>query len=346
MSKTYTRTHPHITFKLDLRRAPPRFWSMLSDAAVRCETYPLIVMDDDVGEALNDLAARRGALASAKIEGNTLTRREVALLARGELRLSESHARLGHEVKNILDAFDMPLVSETPPGSDRISKITSQWYKDLNALVMRNIPEQQGSPYGAIRTVGVQVGGNRCPPAEECGYLLDRLFDWLGELGEDFKIYGSKMAGTILQALVAHLYAAWIHPFTDGNGRSSRLLEYHILTNGGVRSEQWGWGGTSSIAAHRLAEFYWNTRTSDGGYYDQLAWSYRSGDDGIDFLTYAVSGFAKALAWEYGVFVNSGDVLRHYANAERIIEERDETEFRAKMREANRSLARARAGLE
>lgn len=345
-SLTYLRTHPHITFKLDLRRAPPRFWAMLFDAAVRCDTYPLIVMEPDVGEALNGLAARRGALASAKIEGNTLSRADVARLARGELNLPERDARLGHEVKNILDAFDMPHISELAPGSDRVSKINSQWYKDLNALVMRNIPEKYGSPYGAIRTVGVQVGGNHCPPAEECDYLLDRLFDWLGEMGEDFKVYGNKMAGAILQALVAHLYAAWIHPFTDGNGRSSRLLEYHILTTGGIRSEKWGFSGTSPIAAHRLAEFYWNTRTSEGGYYDQLARSYRSGDDGIGFLTYAVSGFAKALAWDYGVFVNNDDSLRHYVNGERIMEERDETEWRAKMRQANLSLAKARAGLE
>ena len=37
-------------------------------------------------------------------------------------------------------------------------------------------------------------------------------------------------AYAILKAIFAHLYLVWIHPFGDGNGRTARLLEFHILT--------------------------------------------------------------------------------------------------------------------
>ena len=57
-------------------------------------------------------------------------------------------------------------------------------------------------------------------PWEECQYLLDQL---CGFLNKDFKPPTKEMniSFAVLQAIVAHLYIAWIHPFGDGDGRTT-----------------------------------------------------------------------------------------------------------------------------
>ena len=84
------------------------------------------------------------------------------------------------------------------------------------------------------------------------------------------------------RAIVAHVYLAWIHPFGDGNGRTARLLEFHILLSAGVPSP----------AAHLLSNHYNQTRAE---YYQQLDRASKSGGDLQPFLRYAVLGFVDGL---------------------------------------------------
>ncbi len=42
----------------------------------------------------------------------------------------------------------------------------------------------------------------------------------------------------IIKAVLAHVYIAWIHPFGNGNGRTARLIEFHLLMSGGMPPPQ------------------------------------------------------------------------------------------------------------
>lgn len=86
----------------------------------------------------------------------------------------------------------------------------------------------------------------------------------------------------ILKAIVAHVYLAWIHPFDDGNGRTARLLELHILLEAGVPAP----------AAHLLSNHYNATRQE---YYRQLDFASKSNGDLLPFIRYAVQGFVDGL---------------------------------------------------
>lgn len=46
----------------------------------------------------------------------------------------------------------------------------------------------------------------------------------------------NRVAFGIIRAILAHLYLAWIHPFGDGNGRTARSMELHLLMDSGVPS--------------------------------------------------------------------------------------------------------------
>jgi DNA-binding transcriptional ArsR family regulator len=86
----------------------------------------------------------------------------------------------------------------------------------------------------------------------------------------------------ILKAVLAHLYFEWIHPFGDGNGRTGRPIEFHILVSAGVPFP----------AAHLLSNHYNQTRSE---YYRQLHRASATGGDVLPFIRYAVQGFVDGL---------------------------------------------------
>lgn len=62
-----------------------------------------------------------------------------------------------------------------------------------------------------------------CPPPEQVDYLMKQLFSWM-------KKNKDKVHPLILSS-VFHYEFVFIHPFSDGNGRTARLWQNIILTN-------------------------------------------------------------------------------------------------------------------
>jgi Fic family protein len=190
---------------------------------------------------------------------------------------------LKQEVDNIIGACNA-IGEEIEEG--RLPTITPDLLCRYNRLVLERLPKKEDVKPGQLREHSVVVGNvYRGAPAEDCAYLVDRLCDWLN--GPDFQppqgsAWGMDAVFALLRAVVAHLYLAWIHPFGDGNGRTARLVEFHILLSAGVPSP----------AAHLLSNHYNQTRAE---YYRQLEQASKSGGDVLPFLRYAVTGFVDGL---------------------------------------------------
>lgn len=75
------------------------------------------------------------------------------------------------------------------------------------------------------------------------------MASWLKE-AFDFPKGAHSVDESIQQAIAAHGYFEWIHPFRDGNGRTGRLIELLVLLRGGLLD----------ICVHVLANHYNNTR--------------------------------------------------------------------------------------
>ena len=274
----YQDTHPWITFELDLRHAPPRFWMLLGEACSKCECIAGIPLSPQTSELLHQISLERGARATTAIEGNTLTEEEVSRLARGDLRLPPSKEYLGREVQNILDACN-EMLNTLGGGHDLPMDV--ERLKALNAQVLYGLPLGDDAVPGEIRTHEVGVARYRGAPAKDCEYLLGRLCSWLNGMVIDLGY--SVLALPIIRSIVAHLYLAWIHPFGDGNGRTARLVEFQTLISSGVPSP----------AAHLLSNHYNETRSE---YYRTLDRSSRVPNGVVEFLTYALQGFVDGLS--------------------------------------------------
>ncbi len=293
--RTYTETHPWITFKLDLRDASYKLWMLLGEACSKTDHLVGIPLLPHVAQELYTLFLVKGVVATTQIEGNSLTEDQVRQLLAGTLDLPPSKEYLGQEVRNIVEACNL-IGSHVLRG--RKPDLRAREIKRYNRLVLKDLPLPDHVVPGKIRTVSVGVGRYRGAPPEECEYLLDKTCEFLNEdFGSDSL---SKQALGILKAIVAHIYIAWIHPFGDGNGRTARLIEFQILLAAGI----------PSTAAHLFSNHYNLTRSA---YYRQLEQASVSGGNMLPFIEYALQGFVDGLQ-EQIFIVKEQQLFVHWIN--------------------------------
>ena len=276
--RSYLKTHPWLTFFLDLRKGPAPFWLNLGECQSKCEHIAGVPLRPSTADQLHRVFLAKGALATTAIEGNTLSEEEVLRHFDGDLKLPPSREYLKQEIDNIVSACNN-ILEEIEAGASLT--LSAQRICDLNRRVLMGLAVDAGVIPGQVRTVVVGVARYRGAPPEDCMFLLEQLANWLS--GPEFLApSGMEIVYAIIRAVIAHLYIAWIHPFGDGNGRTARLVEYQILIQSGVPGP----------AAHLLSNHYNQTRTE---YYRQLELASKGGGDPIPFLRYAVEGFRDGL---------------------------------------------------
>jgi Fic family protein len=196
---------------------------------------------------LLEVSLRRGALATTAIEGNTLTEADLVRIFDQDESPTESMNYQKVEVENIIDAMNI-IKDDLLRGSESI--IEPELIRELHRLITRNLGEKVDCIPGKFREDNRHVGGiYRAPDYSDVDLLMDRLCRWLRS---EF-LYPAYVDeyGPIIQAVVAHIYLEWIHPFGDGNGRTGRLLEFYIQVRGGI----------PVVAATLLSNHYNQTRS-------------------------------------------------------------------------------------
>jgi Fic family protein len=272
------KTHPWLTFTVDLRQAPTPLWVALGECQSKCEHLAGTPLRPETAKRLHSVYLAKGVLATTAIEGNTLSEEEVLKHLEGKLDVSPSREYLVQEIDNIVFACNW-ITRGIVQGKDLT--LSRELLIELNAMVLKNLALPDNVQPGQIRRHQVGVARYRAPRAEDCPFLLERLFEWLN--GETFRSKpGMEIVYATIRAIVAHLYLAWIHPFGDGNGRTARLVEFLILIASGVPTP----------ACHVLSNHYNQTRTE---YYRQLDAASKSGGAVMPFMQYAVTGFVDGL---------------------------------------------------
>ncbi len=281
--RAYETSHPWISFEAtDINDLDPKLWMLLGEARSKCEHLAGAPLPPDVARKMYEVTLVKGALATAAIEGNTLTEDQVEGIFRGTYSAPPSRSYQEREVKNVLDALtsiDRQVMEGAAPA------ITLDLVCEYNRLVLEGTKYESHVVPGEIRMYSVGVPGYRGAPAEDCEYLVERLAEWLESdlfRSADREI---RFALVVACAVLAHLYIAWIHPFGDGNGRTARLLEFLILARCGM---------VPLPAAHLLSNHYNLTRSQ---YYSELGEASRTQRTNR-FITYAVQGLVDGIREE------------------------------------------------
>lgn len=157
---------------------------------------------------------------SNRIEGNTLTLQETALVVNEGITIAGKSMREHLEAVNHAEAIDY--IREFAQSNVEISERT---IKEIHAIILHGINRENAGRY---RSVPVRIVGSAHIPPQP--YLVDKQM-------EDFMIHFQEMEtqGThpVLIAAYLHKTLVDIHPFIDGNGRTSRLLmNLYLLRHG------------------------------------------------------------------------------------------------------------------
>lgn len=227
-------------------------------------------------QRLLGVSLNKGALATTAIEGNTMTEAELDQIQAGR-DLAPSRKYQQREVENVLAAFNVILDELVRKKNPTI--VSPDLIRRFNEMVGRDIGNAFGGNPGQFRRRNVTVGPYRPPDFEQVEELAQKLCDWL--IKDFHYTHEQCFDEAVIEAIVAHVYIAWIHPFLDGNGRTARLLEFYLLMRAGV----------PSIASHILSNHYNNTRSE---YYRQLQYTSETGELNA-FIQYALEGFRDGL---------------------------------------------------
>lgn len=157
---------------------------------------------------------------SNRIEGNTLTLQETALVVNEGVTISGKSMREHLEAINHTEAINY--IKDIAKQDIEISERT---IKEIHALILHGIDRENAGRY---RTVPVMISGSTHMPPQP--YLIEKQM-------EDFMIRFKQMeeekVHPVLVAAYLHGELVRIHPFIDGNGRTSRLLmNLYLLRNG------------------------------------------------------------------------------------------------------------------
>lgn len=90
---------------------------------------------------------------------------------------------------------------------------------EIHKRVLGHVDPIEG---GVFRRTQVYVGNHIPPAPREVQILMDNFLEWMNSK-EASELHPVKLAA------IAHYKLVHIHPFTDGNGRTSRLLMNTIL---------------------------------------------------------------------------------------------------------------------
>lgn len=155
---------------------------------------------------------------SNAIEGNTLTRQETALVIEKGITVEGKSIQEHLEAINHAKAFEFiqTLIDKTS------KDITEQTVLDIHALILHNIDPTN---VGRYRSVPVRIAGSAVimPNPIKVPPLMKEFIEWLHQ----------KESNRIEKAADAHFKLVSIHPFTDGNGRTARLVMNLILIQAG-----------------------------------------------------------------------------------------------------------------
>lgn len=151
--------------------------------------------------------------ASTAIEGNTLTQRQVNDVLHG--KQVTARAKEIKEVEN----YHLALKEIEKLGRQKGFTIKEQTIRDIHAILLKNIDNKIAGKY---RTKQVYVGDYLPPEHFKLPTLVQELVDWINDPQP-------KNLSPILYSGIAHYQLVAIHPFGDGNGRTTRLLTTLIL---------------------------------------------------------------------------------------------------------------------
>lgn len=165
------------------------------------------------------------ASSSIEIEGFHLSAEDAVAVGSGaELQDSEDEDRMA--LSSYTRAMDHVGVMSDDPSFRWVQRVVLDLHFDACYF-------QKDKEPGQYRRSGIEVtsptGGPPAyvgPPADDVASLMGEVMQWLDQ--------GDVEVHVVVRAAMAHLHLVSVHPFRDGNGRVSRIVQSLVLAREGL----------------------------------------------------------------------------------------------------------------
>ena len=245
-------------------------------------------------DRLNVLRAVRG---TTGIEGNELSEEEVdeILSAPPEEIVLKTGTR-NREEQEVRNAEALMKHVAVILRRDPTAPLNEHIIRRFHEIITHDIEYEHNEP-GRHRTYGVNTGNYLRPETgERLKGIMTEFIDW-------FNTGRPSEWNPIIRAIVGHFYAISIHPFGDGNGRTSRAVESYLLFQAGVNARGF----------YSLANYYYRNRSDYINHLDYVR--FRSDGDMTQFVIFALRGLADELEAVHGEVLEEVQIIsfRDYA---------------------------------
>lgn len=259
-----------ITFDCHIDLNRPEILYNLAKIDALASVIHGIPLPPAVQEHIDSLNIMRAVRGTTGIEGTEVSETEVQEIIRTPQKavLSEARHRAEQEVRNAerVMRFVAWVLQQKPT-----HPVTEELICTLHRLTTEGIDYPQNDP-GMYRSHAVHVG-TYVPPRthDEVVRLMHEFVSWFNE--------GPPRGWPpAVRAVAAHFYLISIHPFGDGNGRTSRGLESFLLYQGGINARGF----------YSLANYYYQNRPEYVAMLDHVR--FETDRDITPFIYFALRG--------------------------------------------------------
>ena len=265
-----------VHFNVRIRHADPEVAWLAAQADAYASVIRGIPIPPSVHRFLDRLNIIRAIRGTIGIEGTEFSEAEVDEILTAPPSATTLSQTSQREELEALNAEALMLdVAERLQRAPK-APLTEQLIQEFHAILTRGISYEHNEP-GRYRNYRVTVG-RYVPP--ETGDDVRRL---MREFVEWFNTGERTHWNPIVRAIAAHFYVVSIHPFGDGNGRTSRAVESYLLYQAGVNARGF----------YSLANYYYEHRAE---YVRHLGLvQFGRTDDLTPFIVFALRGLVEEL---------------------------------------------------
>lgn len=242
----------------DLKLEEPSFGSSLTDLIIDLDhlrrkrlggtTHPKVFFQ------LKQIFHTLESIGSARIEGNNTTIAEYI-----ETKL-EPQSKVPLSIKEIMNIENAMTFVEEHVKDFTINRL---FVSEMHKMVVDGLnppPHGEGdNTPGEYRKINVEITQSAHIPPD--GFMIDKYMDELFA----FISNSDSPKYDLLKVAIAHHRFVWIHPFTNGNGRTVRLFTYAMLVKLGFNVEVGRILNPTAVFCSNRNDYYYHLAQADSG---------------------------------------------------------------------------------
>lgn len=243
---------------LDLKLIVPSFDSSLTDRIIELDYLRRKLLTGSTPPSiffqLKSIFHMLESVASARIEGNVTT---VADYIETKIKQPMDGASAFREIQNMEKCLEFIDSNINNTEIDR-AFISELHKKVVQGLPFQELGEGDATP-GLYRRIQVKIKGSThvTPEPTAVTSYMDELFQFIANQHQQ--------KFDLLKTAVVHHRFAWIHPFTNGNGRTVRMLTYAMLIKYGFNVGTGRILNPAAVFCSNRNDYYNNLSLADEG---------------------------------------------------------------------------------